>query len=149
LGYLDDADYEKLVGATSFALNASAGEGQCLPLMEFMSAGKPAIGPRNTGLLDYLNDENSFPVESSLEPWCWPHDPRQAFRTRRHRIDFSSLMRAYTESYRVAKLDAERYARMSRRANQDLRMHCAQDIAEARLRAFLGLPAAAIDETAA
>src|ERR1700693_3272304 len=59
LGYLDDADYERMVGATSFALNASAGEGQCLPLMEFMSAGKPSIAPRNTALTDYLTDDNS------------------------------------------------------------------------------------------
>jgi glycosyltransferase involved in cell wall biosynthesis len=140
LGYLEDADYERLVDATSIALNASAGEGQCIPLMEFMSAGKPAIGPRNTALLDYLTDENSFPVESSLEPWCWPHDPRQAYRTRRHRIDFSSLMRAYRDSYQAAKEDPRRYARMSEQANRDLKAHCSQALVEARLREFLDLP---------
>jgi hypothetical protein len=139
LGYLDDPDYEHMVGATSFALNASAGEGQCIPLMEFMSAGKPAIGPRNTALLDYLTDENSFPVESSLEPWCWPHDPRQAYRTRRHRIDFSSLMRAYRDSYQVAKTDPSRYAAMSAAANRNLKAHCAQGLIESRLREFLDL----------
>ncbi len=129
-----------MVDATSFALNASAGEGQCLPLMEFMSAGKPSIAPRNTALLDYVSDENSFPVESSLEPWCWPHDPRQAYRTRRHRIDFGSLMRAYSDSYQVATTDPARYARMSAAANRDLRAHCAQDLIEGRLREFLNLP---------
>jgi hypothetical protein len=108
--------------------------------MEFMSAGKPSIASRNTALLDYVSDENSFPVESSLEPWCWPHDPRQAFRTRRHRIDFSSLMRAYGDSYRMAREDPARYARMSRAANRDLQAHCAQDLIEARLREFLNLP---------
>ena len=141
LGYLNDADYEKLIGATSFALNVSAGEGQCLPLMESMSAGKPAIAPRHTALADYLTDENSFPVESSLEPWCWPHDPRQAYRTRRHRIDFASLMQAYRDSYQVAKTDPQRYARMSEKANRDLKAHCSQNIVEARLRAFLNIPA--------
>jgi glycosyltransferase involved in cell wall biosynthesis len=141
LGYLDDADYEKLVGATSFTLNASAGEGQCLPLMEAMSAGKPAVAPRNTALIDYLTDENSFGIASSLEPWCWPHDPRQAYRTRRHRIDFASLMQAYRDSYQVAKTDPRRYACMSEQANRDLKAHCSQDIVEARLRGFLNLPA--------
>lgn len=136
-GYLDDADYEKLVGATSFIVNASAGEGQCLPLMEFMSAGKPSVAPRNTALTDYLNDDNSFPVESSLEPWCWPHDPRQAYRTRRHRIDFASLMQAYRDSYEVAKDDPRRYARMSDNSNRDLMAHCSQDLVEERLRSFL------------
>lgn len=142
-GYLDDSDYEKLVGATSFALNASAGEGQCLPLMESMSAGKPAIAPRHTALIDYLTDGNSFAVDSSLEPWCWPHDPRQAYRTRRHRIDFASLMQAYADSYRVATTDPEGYARMSANANRHLEAHCSEAIVEARLRAFLNLPASA------
>jgi glycosyltransferase involved in cell wall biosynthesis len=139
LGYLEEADYEKMVGATSYALNASAGEGQCLPLMEFMSAGKPSIAPRNTALTDYLNDDNSFRIASSLEPWCWPHDPRQAFRTRRHRIDFASLMQAYRDSYDVAKTDPERYRLMSERANRDLGAHCSQELTEGRLRAFLGI----------
>jgi glycosyltransferase involved in cell wall biosynthesis len=142
LGYLEDADYKRLVDATSIALNASAGEGQCIPLMEFMSAGKPAIAPRNTALLDYVSDENSFAVESSLEPWCWPHDPRQAYRTRRHRIDFSTLMLAYRDSYHVAKADPGRYARMSGAANRDLKAHCSEGLIEARLREFLNLPRA-------
>jgi glycosyltransferase involved in cell wall biosynthesis len=140
MGYLEEEDYEHLVDATVFALNASAGEGQCLPLMEFMSAGKPSIAPRNTAMLDYVSDANSFAVESSLEAWCWPHDPRQAFRTRRHRIDFSSLMRAYRDSYQVAKTAPGRYAGMSQDANRALKAHCAQDLVEGRLRAFLGLP---------
>jgi glycosyltransferase involved in cell wall biosynthesis len=138
LGYLGEADYEALVGATSIVVNASAGEGQCLPLMEFMSAGKPAIAPRNTALLDYVNARNSFRVESSLEPWCWPHDPRQAFRTQRHRIDFGSLMRAYNDSYEVATQDPERYGDMSVRANRDLEAHCSLALVEERLRDFLG-----------
>jgi hypothetical protein len=138
-GYLVDADYEKLVGGVSYIVNASAGEGQCLPLMEFMSAGKPAIAPWNTALLDYLTADNSFRVATSLEPTAWPHDPRQAFRARRHKIDFESLMQAYRDSYRVAKDDPARYRAMSDSANRSLRSHCSQAIAEERLRDFLGL----------
>jgi hypothetical protein len=140
-GYLEDRDYEKLVGATSFAVNASAGEGQCLPLMEFMSAGKPSIAPHHTALLDYLTEDNSFPVATSLEPWHWPHDERQAFRTRRHRVDFGSLMRAYRTSYTVAKSEPDRYLRMSDSANRDLRAFCSQDVVERKLRDFLRIPA--------
>jgi glycosyltransferase involved in cell wall biosynthesis len=149
LGYLKDDDYETLVGATSIIVNASAGEGQCLPLMEFMSAGKPAIAPRNTALADYLSAANSFPVASSLEPWCWPHDPRQAFRTRRHRVDFGSLMQAYRDSYQMAKNDPQRYARMSASANRDLKAHCSQDLVEGRLRAFLDIAPMRCDDEAA
>lgn len=140
-GYLEDDDYEKMVGATSYAVNASAGEGQCLPLMEFMSAGKPSIAPRHTALLDYLTDGNNFPVATSLEPGQWPHDLRQSFSTRRHRIDFSSLMRAYRDSYIVAKTDPDRYWRMSECANRDLKAFCSQELVESRLRDFLHMPA--------
>lgn len=137
-GYLSDEDYEKLVGATSFTVNASGGEGQCLPLMEFMAAGKPAIAPRHTALLDYMTDENSFHVETSLEPSDWPHDPRDAFRAHRHRLDVSSLRRAYREAYNVAKTDPERYARMSVTANRDLKAHCSRAVAERKLCDILG-----------
>ena len=147
-GFLDDANYEKLVGATSYVVNTSSGEGQCLPLMEFMSAGKPSVAPWNTALTDYLHTENSFPVASSFEPWWWPHDPRQAYRTKRHRIDFASLMQAYRDSYEVAKTDPKRYARMSKRANEDLKAHCSQDVTETRLREFLKIDAAQKRKTA-
>ncbi len=136
-GYLDDADFETLVNATSFVVNASAGEGQCLPLMEFMSAGKPAIAPRNTAQLDYVNAENSFEVATSMEPWCWPHDTRQAFRTLRHRIDFSSLTAAYRASHDIAIRDQPRYRAMSRAASRDLGAHCSDAVTERRLRDFL------------
>ncbi len=139
-GYLEDEDYEKMVGATTYAVNASAGEGQCLPLMEFMSAGKPSIAPRHTALLDYLTDDNNFPVATSLEPGQWPHDIRQSFSTRRHRIDFGSLTRAYRDSYTVAKTDPDRYRHMSESANRDLKAFCSQDLVERKLRDFLRMP---------
>jgi glycosyltransferase involved in cell wall biosynthesis len=148
-GYLEDADYEKLVGATSFAVNASAGEGQCLPLMEFMSAGKPSIAPHHTALLDYLTDDNSFPVATSLEPCHWPHDVRQAFRAHKHRIDFGSLMQAYRASFTMAKNDPDRYRRMSDSANRDLQAFCSQELVERRLRDFLQMPAEPARENAA
>lgn len=59
-GYLADADYEALVQATSYVVNSSYGEGQCLPLMEFMSCGKPAIAPVNTAMADYISGDNAF-----------------------------------------------------------------------------------------
>ena len=40
-GFLEDADYAGLMAATSFYVNASNAEGLCMPLMEFMSVGRP------------------------------------------------------------------------------------------------------------
>ena len=36
-GYLEEAEYEKLIAASSYYVNVSGCEGLCLPLMEFMS----------------------------------------------------------------------------------------------------------------
>ncbi|MFJ2988614.1 glycosyltransferase [Collimonas sp. NPDC087041] len=136
-GYLADAEYEKLVAATSYVVNTSHGEGQCLPLMEFMSCGKPAIAPDNTAMADYIDSENAFVIASSEEPSHWPHDPRQAYRTLRYRIDWDGLRHAYTESYRVFKQDRARYEQMSESAVSSLQKHCSQAVIGQRLREFL------------
>ena len=138
-GYLGSGDYARLVQATSFAVNASHGEGQCLPLMEFMSAGKPALAPGHTAMADYAGPDNTFLLRSSREPCGWPHDTRHVYRTMRWRIDFGSLVTAYADSYAVATGDPARYAAMSAAATQALRAHCSQAVAEARLRRVLGV----------
>jgi len=139
-GFLDKRQYEGLVTTASYAVNASHGEGQCLPLMESMAYGKPAVAPKHTGMADYIDASNAFLVRSSLEPAAWPHDPRQAYRTLRHRIDLESLIEAYRESYQVAKHDAARYARMAEAAHLALQRHCSQAVAREKLRAFLAEP---------
>ena len=109
-GFLADADYERLVEATSFVVNSSFGEGQCLPLMEFMSCGKPAVAPCNTAMADYIDADNAFIVDSTDELTAWPHDPRRAFRTLRYVTNWASLCEAYKASYDVAKNHPARYA---------------------------------------
>ena len=89
-GYLPDNAYMELAALSTYAVNTSHGEGQCLPLMEYMSAGKPAIAPAHTAMADYINSNNAFILASDVEPTIWPHDPREAMRTRRHRIDFET-----------------------------------------------------------
>lgn len=135
-GYLADADYERLVQATSYVVNTSYGEGQCLPLMEFMSCGKPAVAPRTTAMIDYLDADNAFLIDSTDELTAWPHDPRKAFRTLRYITNWASLCTAYRASYDVARDDPQRYARMSAHAVASLQDFCSQAIAEQRLKGF-------------
>ncbi|WP_339453109.1 glycosyltransferase [Pseudomonas sp. EA_5y_Pfl2_R50] len=135
-GYLADADYERLVEATSYVVNSSYGEGQCLPLMEFMSCGKPAIAPLNTAMADYVNSDNAFIVDFTEELTAWPHDPRAAYRTLRYMTNWDSLCAAYRASHAVAKSDALRYASMSGEAVRSLQRFCSQASTEQRLRAF-------------
>jgi glycosyltransferase involved in cell wall biosynthesis len=135
-GYLADPDYERLVEATSYVVNSSYGEGQCLPLMEFMSCGKPAVAPCNTAMADYVDSDNTFIVDSTDELTAWPHDPRAAYRTLRYITDWDSLCSAYQASYEVAKDDLERYARMSAHAVHSLEKFCSQASAERHLKGF-------------
>ncbi|MGV8865197.1 MAG: glycosyltransferase [Pseudomonas sp.] len=135
-GYLADADYECLVQATRYVVNTSNGEGQCLPLMEFMSCGKPAVAPRTTAMIDYIDADNSFIIDTTEELTAWPHDPRRAFRTMRYVTSWESLCSAYKASYEVAKQDGERYAQMSANAVRSLEKFCSQANAQEGLQAF-------------
>lgn len=149
-GYLADPDYERLVQATRYVVNTSYGEGQCLPLMEFMSCGKPAVAPRTTAMIDYLSTANAFLIDSTDELTAWPHDPRKAFRTLRYVTNWASLCQAYQASYDVAKNHPARYAQMSAQAVDSLQGFCSQTVAEQRLQMFLAQvlePHAAVVET--
>jgi glycosyltransferase involved in cell wall biosynthesis len=132
-GMLSDAAYGALIEATSFTVNTSDGEGQCLPLMEFMSAGRPAVAPRHTAMIDYIDDDNAFVVSSRVRQSFWPHDERQAIRCLRHQISFADLVRAFQRSYAVGARDPQLYARMSAAAVEALRKYCSEEVVVARL----------------
>lgn len=135
-GYLDDRSYGNLLQATTYTLNASYGEGQCLPLMEYMTKGIPAISPDHTALADYISPLNAFVVSHYREPACWPHDPRQVLTTFKHQIRASSLRTCYHTSFNAARDDA-RYRSMSEAATQAIEAYCSIDLMEQRLKEFL------------
>lgn len=138
-GYLNEADYHALLGATAYAVNASHGEGQCLPLMEYLSCGKPAIAPRNSAMLDYMDEQVGFVVNSWLDATTWPHDPRVAYRTCRHQLDWTSLVAAYTSAYQCFRDDPERYQQLSANARERMRIHCSHATATARMQKILNI----------
>ncbi|MDO8268077.1 MAG: glycosyltransferase [Moraxellaceae bacterium] len=138
-GFLDKAEFDNLILASTFAVNASHGEGQCLPLMEFLSCGKPAVAPRHSAMLDYIDDDVAFVVDSWLDATAWSHDPRLAYRTLRHQIDWSSLVDAYRAAYQCVRDDPSRYEKMSAAAIERMRWHCSQTVAMEKLRDFLSL----------
>lgn len=140
-GFLDDAAYRRLAEATTYTLNTSHCEGLCLPLMEYMSLGIPAVAPRHTAMLDYVNADNSFLIRSSLEPHIWPHDPEDRLTTLRHRIDWTSLVAAYRESFRVAREEPARYQQMGQAARTAQHAFCSQDAVRQGLVEFFGLTA--------
>lgn len=136
-GFLDDDTYQTMINGVTYIVNSSYGEGQCLPLMEFMSAGKPAIAPDHSAMADYLRADNSFILRSWPEWTHWPHDPRLLLRTFRRQIDWQSLFDAYVESYAVATTQHQRYLAMSQAASQALQAHCSQQVITDGLKRFL------------
>lgn len=120
-GFLDDEKYRDLIRICDFYVNASTGEGLCLPLMEFLSAGKPALAPRHTAMLDYLDEDVAQIVHTSEEPACWSHDPTGQLGTRRHRLNWESLMLGYRACHEMARTNPDGYQRRSMAAWQRMR----------------------------
>ena len=137
-GYLSNEELDSLVGVTDFFVNASVAEGQCLPLLEFMAEGVPAVAPDHTAMETYITSENAFVVRSSHQPHIWPNDPREAYRTLSNRIDWDSLRQAYLDSARVFADDPQRYRAMGAAAKAAVAQHYASTEVEKRLRKYLG-----------
>lgn len=138
-GFLEQRDFNAFIEASDFVVNASHGEGQCLPLMEMLSCGIPALAPRNSAMLDYIDSDVGFVVNSWEDGTAWPHDPRLAYRTCRHQLDWASLRDAYLAAYRCYLESPQEYRRLSSNAVERMRNHCSQAVAKQRLCALLEL----------
>jgi glycosyltransferase involved in cell wall biosynthesis len=136
-GFLSDTQYQKLLNVTDYVVNSSHCEGQCLPLMEYMGQGKPAITPDHTAMQDYVTSANSFVVKSSLYPTFWPFDARRAYRTLCYRIDWDSLHQAFVQSHEVARSDPHRYNAMSKASIESISTVSSDKVVEEKLRGFI------------
>lgn len=136
-GFLEAPDYERLIEGTSFVVNTSRGEGQCLPLMEFMSAGVPAIAPDHTAMAEYVNDRNAFVVSWSRSWTHWPHDPRRFLRCFTFPVEWESVHDAFVASHQVASLDPQRYALMRKAASASLGEFCSAETVRSGMAGFL------------
>ena len=136
-GFLPEAQYAQLLEHSHFIVNTSTGEGQCLPLMEFMSAGVPAIAPAHTAMLDYINPGNAFVVDSSSELAFWPQDPRNVFRANCQRINWETLRNAFVNSEKTFRTSPGTYREMSRAAIDSLESFCSMAVASEKFEKFL------------
>lgn len=139
-GYLDHDAFDALIQSTTFVLNASHGEGQCLPLMEFLSCGIPAIAPKNSAMLDYIDNDVAFVVDSWIDATAWSHDPRLAYRTLRHQINWESLVSCFGAAFHCANNDREKYQQMAQNAVTRMQGHCSQAIACEALKRIVTQP---------
>ncbi|MCY1376707.1 hypothetical protein D9M69_642190 [compost metagenome] len=79
----------------------------------------------------------AFVVDTWLDATAWPHDPRLAYRTLRHQIDWASLVKAYRDAYRCYIDTPERYQHMAATAIERMHAHCSRATAKERLLAFI------------
>ena len=108
-GRLSDAQRIELTRGSTYYLNTSRAEGACLPLQEFLAAGRPAISPNHTAMADYFHDKLGFVVESHPEPAYWPHDPERRCVSTWHRLVWQSLHDQMQASYEMAIENVQGY----------------------------------------
>jgi glycosyltransferase involved in cell wall biosynthesis len=107
--YLSESQMVELARASTYYVNAARAEGACLPLQDFLAAGRPGVAPVHTALAEYFNNDVGFVVASHPEPACWPHDPAKRFTTSWHRIVWQSLHDQFRASYETACKQPARY----------------------------------------
>jgi glycosyltransferase involved in cell wall biosynthesis len=137
--FLTEASMLQLVRATTFYLTTTRAEGNCLPLMNCLAAGRPCVSPSHTAIGDYFDSEVGFVVESHPEPCNWPQDSRKRWRTTRHRLVWPSLVEQIRQSYRIAKQDQAAYAALADAAQERMLRWSHPDAVWPRLRSAMGL----------
>jgi hypothetical protein len=121
-GYLPSEAYNQLINTSDYYVNASHAEGLCLPLLEALRDGIPAISPDHTAMADFVSKDNAFILRYSREPTIWPHDQRRLFRAHRFRIDWQSLVEAYQQSF--ADRNTKKYIEMQEHGKNAVEAFC-------------------------
>jgi len=118
--YLPDALMVELARGSTYYLNTSHAEGSCLPLQNFLAAGRPGVAPAHTGMADYLDDDMAFTLACHPEPAAWPHDPEHRLTTTWQRLVWWSLHNQLRNSYEVARKDRARYQNLAAHGRERL-----------------------------
>lgn len=136
-GFLPEDNFSKLIENSSFYVNASSAEGLCLPLLEFMASGVPAIAPTHTAMADYIDQRSSFVVETSKEQATWPHDPRLLKRATSNRINWDSLVAQLSLSFDCLLNQPEAYLSKSIASRENVKNYSSSAVVSEKLEKFL------------
>jgi hypothetical protein len=94
--------------------------------MDALAAGRPAISPCHTSMLDYFTAEVGWVVPSEEEPAVVAVGGERLL-TRWHRIDFTALVQQFRASYELAHHSPDRYTAMAHTARQRMRQYASLD----------------------
>jgi len=135
--FLTDEQMLQLCRATTYYVQATKAEGNCLPLMNYLAAGRPAVSPDHSSMSDYFSSGSGFVVESHPEPAAWPHDRRLRLRTSWARIVWTSLRDQISSSHQLAREKHRDYAALSASCRTAMREWAGRKAVAARLDAAL------------
>ena len=135
--FLSDEQMLDLCRGTTFYVQATRAEGNCLPLMNYLAAGRPGISPAHSSMSDYFSDRSGLVVESHPEPAAWPHDQRLRLRTSWGRIVWTSLRDQIRAGYRMATEQPDRYRELAATCRAEMRAWASAAAVSRRLEAAL------------
>jgi glycosyltransferase involved in cell wall biosynthesis len=135
--YLSDRQMLDLCRATTYYITTTRAEGNCLPVMNYLAAGRPVASPCHTAISDYFSDQIGFILETHPEPAIWPHDSSLRFRTTWGRLVWPSLVDQLHRSYLIAREDPIRYEAMAAAGREKMRSWAHPEVVGRRLRAAL------------
>lgn len=131
--YLSHEQMQCLAQASTYYYQTTRAEGNCLPLMDYLAAGRPGVSPLHSAIGDYFDRSLGFVVESHPEPCAWPHDRRLRLRATWGRIVWPDLVRQLRQSYQVATENLVAYRAMAERARERMAQWASIEIVWRRL----------------
>ncbi len=126
-----------LAAATTYYVTTTRAEGICLPLMNYLAAGRPAVSPRHTAIGDYFDSSVGFVVDSHPEPTAWSHDESRRCRSSWQRLVWPSLVEQLQRSARLARSSPADYEVLADRAQAKMTQWTGLDHVRGRLFAAL------------
>ncbi|HEV3003051.1 MAG TPA: hypothetical protein VGX78_01255 [Pirellulales bacterium] len=136
--YLSDDQMAALARASTYYLNASRGEGACLPLQDSLAAGRPAVTPAHTAMAEYIDERLAFVVASHSKPTHWSWDPERRVTTSWHCVECADLERQIRASRETAIREPSRYRDMAQEARARMSGFAGPDSVRPRLAEALG-----------
>lgn len=137
--FLSQQQMLALTEASTYYITTTRAEGNCLPLMNYLASGRPAVSPRHTAIADYFDDRMGYVVESHPEPAAWPQDRQLRCRTSWHRLVWTSLVEQIRESYQAAKQNGVAYEAKASAAREKMRQWASIEQVWPRLQSALSL----------
>ena len=135
--FLETQDYAALIATSDYLVTPHEAEASALTAQEFLSAGRPVIGPVHGALADWLTAENAFLVGGDIQPAYWNGDIDKKLHHQSLRLNWTSLCQALADSFRMAQQAPECYRAKSRAARTGMLMQASHERISEVVRTFL------------